>query len=663
MTPPASAAPAPNPATIWARVLVDELVRGGVHDICLAPGSRSTPLVLAAARRHELRLRVFIDERSAAFFALGLGKATRQPAVVLTTSGTAVANLLPAAVEASQAEVPLVLLTADRPPRLRDLDANQAIEQRGIFGDYPRWQADLALPTLDDAALRHLRGQVCRALGMARGLPAGPVHVNVPFEKPLEPTPADDVTGTGEGETGREPGWTGRPSGAPFTRVGEQRPRVSDAELAEHLAQWSSAERGVIVAGPHPEADRLGPALRAFARRSGFVLLADPLSGARWGIDNAGALSAADLWLGAEGLDKRLAPDRVLRVGAVPTSSRVLGWLERQTTAPQVVIDAGGRWKDSPARAHELIRACPIDLFERALASWRTGSAGATASRGRWSELWRRLDAVALQAVAELAGVDEDGGAPTGVEAGEAGSDLLEAQVARAVVDALPASVPLFVSSSMPVRDVDTYGGQREGPLSVQGNRGASGIDGIVSTTLGLSAGRAGADLDRRVVGLVGDLAFLHDLNGLLATREPDAGVVFVVVNNDGGGIFHMLPIAEHEPDFTPYFATPHGLDLSRAAALFGVPYQRVRDGDALRQAITMHLRDMALELAPEGTGGGARVEAATDAGAGGWAPRRIDGAPRSVIIEVCTERAANRIARDRVRAEAERGVLEALRG
>jgi 2-succinyl-5-enolpyruvyl-6-hydroxy-3-cyclohexene-1-carboxylate synthase len=431
----------------------------------------------------------------------------------------------------------------------------------------------------------------------------------------------------------------GRPSGAPFTRVHEQRPRVSDRELADQLAHWSAAERGVIVAGPHPEADRLGPALRAFARRSGFVLLADPLSGCRWGVEDIAAPVAADLWLGAEGLDARLAPDLVLRVGAVPTSSRVLGWMERQTTAPQVVIDAGQRWKDSPARATELLRACPIDLFERATSEWPEGSAGAVAARARFSGLWQRLDAAALQA---WHAVDEGGG----VGRADAESDgILEWQIARAVVEALPSSVPLFVSSSMPVRDVDGFGGRREAPLGVHGNRGASGIDGILSTALGLSAGRAGADRDPRVVALVGDLAFIHDLSGLLATRESDARVVFVVVNNDGGGIFHMLPIARHEPEFTPYFATPHGLDLSRAAALFDVPYRRVSDPTDLRRVLDDHLREMALESVPtDGPGLTGR-----------------SGASRSVIIEVCTSRAANRIARDRVRAVARQSVLAAL--
>lgn len=619
----------PNPATIWARVIIDELVRAGVREVCLAPGSRSTPLVLAAAGRDELRMRVFIDERSAAFFALGLAKGSGTPAVVLTTSGTAVANLLPAAVEAHQAEVPLILLTADRPPRLRDLDANQAIHQPGIFGVNTRWAADLALPSLDEAALRHLRGQVVRGVALARGLPAGPVHLNVPFDKPLEPSADDDAwwhahgaetrAGAGAGtETGAEAG-AGADHNTPFTRISLQRSRLGDADIKVLVEAVRQSKRGVIVAGAHPEATELGPLLRAFAARTGFVLLADPLSGARSRAaadsdaarPDAAIASAASLWLGDAAIAQALAPDLIVRIGAAPTSAAVLSWVERHGGGPdrarQIVIDAGQRWKDHTASATDLFRGCPIDTLTRVLADLKK----ATPEVAAWTKQWMAADSAARQAVEAATGLWHEG------------------HVAQAVVRAVARSeTPLFVSSSMPIRDVDAYGGAAL--TSVQGNRGASGIDGIVSTALGVAAGAG-----QPVVALIGDLALLHDMNGLLATREPDACVIFVVVQNDGGGIFHMLPIAEHEPAFTPFFATPHGRDVAQIAALYDLPHRCVESPEELQAAVEQAVRD-AGQVAP---------------GAG----------PVSQVIEIRTDREANRAGHARVRSAVRAAVAEVL--
>jgi 2-succinyl-5-enolpyruvyl-6-hydroxy-3-cyclohexene-1-carboxylate synthase len=570
-----------NRNTVWARVLVEELVRSGVTDVCMAPGSRSTPLVLAAARQEGVRLRVFIDERSAAFFALGLGRATARPAAVLTTSGTAVANLLPAVVEASQSEVPLLVLSADRPPHLRDADANQTIDQTDIFGRFVRWSAELAPPEVDDRSLRHLRVQACRAVAHARGLPGGPVHLDVPFAKPLEPV---EVAGDVPAELAEEaPGaWRGRSAeggagadGAapPFTRIGLRCPRLDEDALAALARRLGDVERGVVVAGPHPEGARLGPAVRDFALASGFILLADPLSGARWPSTSpeVTSLVAHDLWLSSDLAAARLAPELVIRVGATPTSASLQRWLSRRCDTPQLVIDAGHRYKDHLAVAHEVVPACPVDTLTRVTCRLPTPGA----ATGSWREQWSAVDRRAVEAVREFE------------------PDILhEGRIARALVETLPATTPLFVSSSMPVRDVDGYGGGRDRPLAVHGNRGASGIDGIVSTALGVAAG-AGTT----VVALVGDLAFLHDVNGLLATREPDADVVFVVVNNDGGGIFHMLPVAEHEPEFTPYFATPHGVQPQVGAALYGVPHRRVESTSDLVAAVEAALKTAGSEV------------------------------------------------------------------
>jgi 2-succinyl-5-enolpyruvyl-6-hydroxy-3-cyclohexene-1-carboxylate synthase len=548
--------------TLWSQVFVEELVRAGVTDVCLAPGSRSAPLVLAAAAQAvaggRLRLRVHLDERSAAFFALGIGKATGRPAAGVTTSGTAVANLLPAVVEASHSETPLLLLTADRPPHLRDADANQAIDQVGIFGGYVRAFFEVSPPVVAGPELRHLRVLAARAVAASVGLPGGPVHLNFPFDKPLEPVSGTRDVPQGFAEA-HPRAVRGRESGDPYVRISPRRPAASDAEL-DALATWiDKAERGVLVVGPSPEQDRLGAAVVALAAASGLPLLADPLSGARFrAAGGATVVGAYDLMLKTPELRRSLAPDLVIRVGQSPTSAALLRWLEERSLARQVVIDAGHRWKDHLAVATDYVQAEPADALERLADRVRR-----RAPNG-WTSLWALLDERTQQ-----------------VARGQAEAVFFEGSVLAEVTGSIPAGGTLFVSSSMPVRDLDAFGGRRDARLRVIGNRGASGIDGILSTALGVSA--AGA---RPTVAVVGDLAFLHDANGLLGTREPDASVVFVVIHNDGGGIFHLLPIREHEPEFTQYFATPHGLDLSHLAALHQLPFTRVESREALRTAL-----------------------------------------------------------------------------
>jgi 2-succinyl-5-enolpyruvyl-6-hydroxy-3-cyclohexene-1-carboxylate synthase len=528
--------------TLWARAFVDELARAGVSDVIVAPGSRSTPLVMAFAADGRFRMRVHLDERSGAFFALGMGKASGRPAAMVTTSGTATANVFPAVIEASLGEAPLLVLTADRPHHLRDSDANQAIDQVGLYGSYPRECFELGLPSIEDAALRHLRSVASRAVAAATRPPAGPVHVNFPFDKPLEPVD------TGPDGTGDSVGVAGRPDGRPFVEVsapiGEAPVRVL-APLVEALG----VGRGVIVAGPAADASRVGPAAIALAAATGFPILADPLSGARYGPSgSADVVAAYDLFLRDGAVREALAPEVVLRVGATPTSAPLQRWLQHYEHVRHIVIDSGGRWKDHGATATDYV------VTDAATAlSWLSGRVGRTADDD-WREKWRAASVAALEAV------DEAGGPHEG--------DIL-----AAVSASMPAGANLFVSGSMPVRDLDAFGAPREEPLAVYGNRGASGIDGIVSTAFGVAAAS-----DEPTVCVIGDIALFHDQNGLLWSREADCPVVFVLVDNDGGGIFHMLPISEHDPAFTDFFATPHGLDFRHMAEQHDLPYW---DGDA----------------------------------------------------------------------------------
>jgi 2-succinyl-5-enolpyruvyl-6-hydroxy-3-cyclohexene-1-carboxylate synthase len=520
------------------------MARCGVTEVCLAPGSRSTPLVLAFAAHGKLKIRVHVDERSAAFFALGVGKASGLPAIMITTSGTAAANVFPAVIEAAQAEVPLIVLTADRPHRLRGADANQAIDQIGLYGRYPRAFHEMAPPSLDARDLRHLRTVACRAVADAVGVPAGPVHLNQPFDKPFEPLAGGSSQDPDGGES---PPSVERPDGVPFVAVGPRVPRASESEIDLLVDLMARHPWGLIVTGPSSARGDAADAVLQLAAATGYPLLADPLSGARFHPSHgATVVPAYDLFLGDAGVRDRLAPDLIVRFGAAPTSAALQKYLFHHNGVRHVVVDAAGRWKGHAAVETDYIRADAADT------SARLAEKVAMPVEPSWREDWQRAGQAAVDMISQQSPGDEG-------------------RVAATLAAALPSSSSLFISNSMPVRDIDAFGLPREDHVLVLGNRGASGIDGVVSSAFGAAAATAG-----RMVCLIGDLAFLHDQNGMLWSRESDASVVFVLVDNDGGGIFHMLPVREHEPHFTPLFATPHGLDFRHVAQLHGVPFRDV---------------------------------------------------------------------------------------
>lgn len=529
----------------WARALVAGLVDAGLREACISPGSRSTPLVLALAERREVRRFVQLDERSGAFFALGVGKRSGRPAAVVTTSGTAVANLHPAVIEASRSGAPLLLLTADRPPRLRGSDANQTVDQAGLFGGAVRLFHDAGLPRPGEAGLDHARGLAARAWSAAVGRPAGPVHLNLPFEKPLQPSP--------EAAARTDPGAAGK--GASPPRIAAVGAMAGPRTLARLSGTISAAARGLIVVGPEAEPGRMGEAALALGRATGWPVLADPLSGARYREGALrGAAGAYDLFLRSERVRRALAPELVLRFGGPATSQELHDFLAGLEGCEQVAVSDLPGWPDHRGSATEVVRADPAALCAE-LADRLAGTAAG--SPGAWTERWRRVEEAAREE------------ARHGTEAG-----FLEGTVAEVVARTAPPGATLFVGSSMPVRDLDAFGAPRDAPLRVVGNRGASGIDGAVSTALGATAVGEGPAL-----GVIGDLALLHDVNGLRAASAYGLPLVLVVVQNDGGGIFHLLPVREHEPHFGPYFATPHGLDLRHAAELYGVAHRRLKAG------------------------------------------------------------------------------------
>jgi 2-succinyl-5-enolpyruvyl-6-hydroxy-3-cyclohexene-1-carboxylate synthase len=526
----------PRPVTVAATfcaTLVDEWVRAGVTDAVVSPGSRSTPLALALAARDELRVHVFHDERSASFAALGLGLATGRPAVVLCTSGTAAAEFHAAVVEAHQAEVPMVVCTADRPPELRDVGAPQTIDQTLLFGAAVRWFADPGVP--DPAMSSSWRSLAARSVADAVAPRPGPVHLNLPFRDPLVGAP------------GALP--APRADGGPWHRslVG---PAALDDRALAAVASVLDRPRGVIVAGAgagDPDA------VHALAATVGWPVLADPRSGAR--VPRRTLVAHADGVLRHPGFAADHRPEVVFRLGAPPASKVLAQWLAA-SGADQVQVSASATWTDPDRSAVLRVVAEPGSLC-RALTGQIVGG-----SRTPWSARWRAADTAAAAAIeatlADLGGCTEPA-------------------VARSALAAVPDGGCLVVSSSMPVRDLEWFAAPRSG-VSVFANRGANGIDGVVSTAVGVALAGAPTTL------LIGDVAFLHDANGLLGLARRPVTLTIVVIDNDGGGIFHFLPqrAALDNDRFERLYGTPHGIDPVAMAAVHGIPGTRVEDASAL---------------------------------------------------------------------------------
>ena len=554
-------------AFAFVNAFVDELARCGVRDICAAPGSRSTPLALTIANRADLRLWMHLDERSAAFFALGIARARGAPAAVLCTSGTAAANFYPAVVEAQAAGVPLLVFTADRPPELREVGAAQTIDQNHLFGSHAKWFVEVALAESDPGMLRYARTLACRAVGTARALPAGPVHLNFPFREPLVPVPTEPPADIGPED---RVAWNGRADGAPFVMVTRGQVRAADHDLRAIGEALSAATRPLIVCGPQYD-DALAAPLCALASAIGAPVLADPLSQLRWGPHLRGCVvEGYDATLRAPEVAARMAPDVVLRVGGTPTSRALLDYLQRHAGARHIVIDPA-RWPDPLLVASTVLRAEPALACQDLV----TLIGGNRADDG-WLRRWLSLDSAACRALSVFCASLEE---------------PFEGRALAEVAELVPDGGTLFVSSSMPVRDLDTFGRSGTRAVKVLANRGANGIDGVVSSALG-AASVAGP-----LVLVIGDIALYHDLNGLLAAKRHRLDATVVLLNNDGGGIFSFLPQASQAEHFETLFGTPHGLDFASAARMYDATYCHAERWDTFRGAVNAGIAGSGLHL------------------------------------------------------------------
>jgi 2-succinyl-5-enolpyruvyl-6-hydroxy-3-cyclohexene-1-carboxylate synthase len=560
---------------------VDELARSGVSHACVCPGARSTPLALLLRQHAAIRVWTHLDERSAAFFALGMAKAGREPVVVVSTSGTAAVNFAPAVVEAYYARVPLLVLTADRPPELRYVGALQTIDQLALYGSHVKWFVEMALPERSADAVRYARTIACRAIATARSDAAGPVHVNFPFREPLIPASPgghsiDHRTADADGRS-KHDGPASLPDRClPYLTLRQSRRRPDPDAIADLATELRAIRRGLIVCGPQDD-PHFATAVAQVAAELCFPILADPLSLVRCGPHHGRLIiDSYDLFLRDEETVSTLRPEIILRFGAVPASKPLANYLQRHAGCRQLLVDVGladggAGWNDPTLSASDALQTHPGSFCEALLAALRAPAAAttrATLAPSEWADRWAETGERAWAAARRRL---------------EAEPNVSEPSVFMELADLLPAGATLFVGNSMPIRDLDGFFPGHARSIRILANRGASGIDGVVSSALGVSAVAPGP-----VVLVIGDLSFYHDMNGLLAARRHDLTVTIVLLNNDGGGIFSFLPQgdevdAEH---FEELFGASHGLDFRPAAALYGLAYRRVLGRAEFRSAI-----------------------------------------------------------------------------
>jgi len=518
-------------AQSFAATFVDELAVQGVEYACVSPGSRSAPIAMALQRHPKTNVFMQIDERSGSFFGVGLAKATGKPVVLLSTSGTAAAEFHPAVVEAFHSRTPLIVITADRPPELRDVGANQAIDQQRLFGTAVRWFFDPGPPIEAPNAARLWRRLAARAYAEALN---GPVHLNLPFREPLVPPPGQVPTPIGESPQSMSAG----------------RLMPTTDQVASVASALRQAKRPLVIAGEMRDGARLAPGLN----RLGVPLLAEPSSQLRRQ-ESGAAIESYEALLRA-GWSLQHGPDLVIRLGGTPTSKVMNAWLAA-AAAPTFLVDPDRMWRDEDQVASNVLVCDPQALIESL----------PPADVGAWRDEWVSAGRKATAAIAATL----------------VSTPVYEGHIVRALAAKAPDTAQVFVGSSMPIRAADSFWPFARAGQTFYGNRGASGIDGLVSTGLGIAAARP----SNPTVLLLGDLSVYHDMNGLWALRRHGIKATIVVCDNNGGGVFNFLPQAQHTDVFEEIFATPLGLDFAQVARLYGLVYSPVTERSGLEPAIT----------------------------------------------------------------------------
>lgn len=539
-----------NRNTLWANIFVDELARAGLTAVCAAPGSRHTPLMLAFAKHPDITVYSHLDERSAAFFALGLALASDKPVATVCTSGTAGANMYPAIIEAHQSRVPLLVITADRPHELRHSGANQTIDQIKMFSEFALWSVDTALPEANPPAiaLRNLRTTAARAYATANGLRKGVVHINMPFRKPLEPTAVEgDMVHIPENAQVREQRY---PAKGSFTWIIAPQMMIDQDVLTTLRRIMNDHEKGMVICGGQISPTEAFAIVEA-ANKKGYPVFAETYSHARHGKNTLGAYDFYTQYA--------MKPDVVIRFGNAPVSKALNDFITKHTPEFYIHVSSDGVWSDD----HHLITHFVQGAIHHIASNMEKGIEHTSALSTQYSALERETWNV----------IDHE------IEHG----DYFDGAVVYDVVDLIPDESTLFAGNSLPVRHLDQFGKPQNKRIYTYANRGASGIDGNISTALGAGVARP----DNPLVAILGDITFYHDMNGLLAVHRCGVPITIVLLNNDGGGIFQRLPIRDYEPEFTQYFTTPHGLDFSHAAQMYGLDYIRADTRDDFRRAFS----------------------------------------------------------------------------
>lgn len=568
-----------NTNTVWASILAEALKRLGLTTAVICPGSRSTPLAVAFARNNDIEAIPVLDERSAAFFALGMARATGRPVVLVCTSGTAGANFYPAVIEASESRVPLIVLTADRPPELRDCHSGQTIDQLKLYGNYPNWQAELSLPSVAIARLRYLRQTVIYAWERSLFPVPGPVHLNIPFRDPLAPIQQLD------------PDLLPSPFELEdfFTSITPPLLPTPDFPLPTAYQKWQQCDRGIIIAGlAQPQQPReYCQAIAQLSQTLEWPVLADGLSPVRNDADlNPYLISTYDLILRDRQLAQQLVPEIAIQIGELPTSKELRTWLDEyqpqrwvidpshhnldplhgKTIHLRLSIEQLRGWGDEETerQGNGERRGIPNRESRSPTSSLNPNRKSAIPNRS-YLQKWRQLDARARTVLdGEMRNM----------------TWMFEGKAAWLLSQTLPPQTPLFIANSMPVRDVELLWSPGNTEIRPFFNRGANGIDGTLSTAMGI------AHRDRSSIMLTGDLALLHDTNGFLLRNKFVGHLTIVLINNNGGGIFEMLPISQFDPPFEEFFATPQDIDFAQLCLTYGVEHQLIQSWEELRELL-----------------------------------------------------------------------------
>jgi len=548
----------PNINHLWSSLLIEELVRNGVTRFCISPGSRSTPLTMAVAQNREAESFIHFDERASAFRALGMVAATKKPCAVITTSGTAAANLLPAIIEASKKKLPLIIFTADRPPELRQTGAHQTIDQTKLYGEYVRWFFDLPCPTLEIPP-EFVLTSVDQAIARAQGNPAGPVHINCMYREPLVPVSA---TTDFKPYTRSIQDWSDYTDA--YTQYVKAEPSLSASNIKSIALKIQQIKSGIIVVGKLA-GKKEQTAVIKLSEQLQWPIVPDISSGLRLGTTHPNVIHYFDQILLSESWRKHYQPDGVLHLGGRITSKRWYEYIQKINLKHYIMV-LSHPLRNDPLHNVFLRVQCPVGDFCARLSK--------VIEPQRENRLLKYLQG--LNANTGLA-IDE-------VLSREAA--LTEPHVARLISHHIPKKTGLFAASSMPIRDLDMYGWAADRDIAFGANRGASGIDGLIATAAGFSTG-----LNRPTTLVIGDLAFLYDLNALAMLRDLKHPLVIVVVNNNGGGIFSFLPVEKFHEGFEKYFGTPHGLSFHAAADLFDLNYARPETVEEFTKTYTIALK------------------------------------------------------------------------